>query len=106
MGQADCLIVAIGQTVLFEEFRGIIRKQDVRFFEVDKINMVDCFRVGDFVRAQVLSLGDARSYVLSTASNDRLGVVLARGASGSTLVPMSWQYMRCPLTGEVEKRKV
>ena len=29
--------------------------------------MYDCFRPGDVVRAEVISLGDARSYYLSTA---------------------------------------
>eukprot|EP00967_Tisochrysis_lutea_P014217 scaffold15976_cov17-Tisochrysis_lutea.AAC.4 len=29
--------------------------------------MYDCFRPGDVVRAEVVSLGDARSYYLSTA---------------------------------------
>ena len=32
-----------------------------------------CFRAGDVVRAKVLSLGDARSFYLTTAS-DALGV--------------------------------
>ena len=33
--------------------------------QVDKLQMTDCFRNGDFVRAQVLALGDHRSYVRS-----------------------------------------
>merc|ERR1719473_11990 len=62
--RADCVIVAVGDTTLSEEYRGVIRRQDIRFFEVDKIDIVECFRIGDFVRAQVLALGDARSYIL------------------------------------------
>merc|ERR1719282_479090 len=104
--RADCSIVAVGQTPLKEKFGGVIRKQDIRFFEVDKINIVDCFRVGDFVRAQVLALGDARSFVLTTAASDDLGVILARGAAGAPLAPISWQYMKCPVSGVKEKRKV
>eukprot|EP00931_Biecheleriopsis_adriatica_P077967 TRINITY_DN51441_c0_g1_i1.p1 TRINITY_DN51441_c0_g1~~TRINITY_DN51441_c0_g1_i1.p1 ORF type:complete len:197 (-),score=40.32 TRINITY_DN51441_c0_g1_i1:105-695(-) len=104
--RADCIIVAVGDSPLSEKFRGIIRKQDVRFFEVDKVQMVECFRIGDFVRAQVLALGDARSYVLSTAVSDSLGVILARSTAGATLSPISWQFMKCPLTGQKEKRKV
>merc|ERR1712032_1157201 len=100
--RADCSIVAVGEAPLTERFRGIIRRQDIRLFEVDKINIVDCFRVGDFVRAQVLALGDARSYVLSTALSDHLGVVLALGPAGAPLAPISWQYMRCPVTGGKE----
>eukprot|EP00747_Dinoflagellata_sp_TGD_P164765 gnl/TRDRNA2_/TRDRNA2_185139_c0_seq1.p1 gnl/TRDRNA2_/TRDRNA2_185139_c0~~gnl/TRDRNA2_/TRDRNA2_185139_c0_seq1.p1 ORF type:complete len:193 (+),score=40.66 gnl/TRDRNA2_/TRDRNA2_185139_c0_seq1:118-696(+) len=104
--RADCRVVAVGDVPLDEKFHGVIRKQDIRFFEVDKLEIQDAFRVGDFVRAQVLSLGDARSYVLSTALSDHLGVVLARSAAGGLLEPISWNYMRCPKTGGKEKRKV
>ena len=31
--RAECLIVAVGDLPLAEKFRGVIRKQDVRFFE-------------------------------------------------------------------------
>merc|ERR1719167_997438 len=104
--RADCDIVAVEDTTLSSKFRGVIRKQDVRLFEVDKVRLVDSFRIGDFVRAQVLTYGDARSYVLSTALSDSLGVILARGTAGAFLEPISWQYMKCPVTGQVEKRKV
>merc|ERR1712032_810480 len=90
--RADCSIVAVGEAPLTERFRGIIRGQDIRLFEVDKINIVECFRIGDFVRAQVLALGDARSYVLTTAVNDYLGVIHARSPSGATMLPISWHY--------------
>merc|ERR1740123_1160399 len=107
LDRADCLIVAVGAMPLTEKFRGVIRKQDVRFFEVDKINMVESFRVGDFVRAQVLALGDSRSYVLSTALSDHHGVMLARSAAGGApLDPISWQYMNCSQSGKKERRKV
>jgi hypothetical protein len=46
-----------------------------------QVVMYDCFRPGDVVRAQVLSLGDARSYYLTTADNS-LGVVHAKSLSG------------------------
>lgn len=39
------------------------------------------FRPGDVVRAEVLSLGDARSYHLTTAKNE-LGVVYAKSVAG------------------------
>jgi exosome complex component CSL4 len=59
----------------------------------------------DVVRAQVLSLGDSRSYYLSTAKNE-LGVVLAKSISGEALVPISWEQMQCPSTLKKEYRKV
>lgn len=40
------------------------------------------FRPGDVVRAEVLSLGDARSYHLTTAKN-HLGVVHAKSVAGA-----------------------
>lgn len=48
---------------------------------VPQVVIYDCFRPGDLVTAEVLSLGDARSYYLSTAKNE-LGVVYARGGAG------------------------
>ena len=56
------------------------RLQDVRATEVDKLDLYDCFRPGDLVKAEVVSLGDARSYFLSTSKNE-LGVVYAKSAA-------------------------
>jgi len=52
-----------------------------------------------------ISLGDVRSYFLSTAKNE-LGVVLARSAAGHDMVPINWQQMQCPVTKLKEFRKV
>jgi len=87
-----------------EEFTGVIRSQDVRATEKDKIKITECFRPGDVVRGIVISLGDARSYFVTTARND-LGVIFATSEAGSTMEPVSWQEMRCPKTGKIEKRK-
>jgi exosome complex RNA-binding protein Csl4 len=43
--------------------------------------MYACFRPGDIVRAEILSLGDQRSYYLTTAKNE-LGVVYAKSVAG------------------------
>jgi exosome complex component CSL4 len=43
--------------------------------------MHECFRPGDVVRAEVLSLGDSRSFFLTTAKNE-LGVVYAKSLAG------------------------
>ncbi|CAL1695380.1 unnamed protein product [Somion occarium] len=87
-----------------EEFMGVIRVQDVRATEKDKVKIADCFRGGDVVKGLVISLGDARSYYVTTARND-LGVIFATSEAGATMEPVSWQEMRCPKTGRVEKRK-
>jgi exosome complex component CSL4 len=139
---------AAGEDPMGGDFTGVIRSQDVRATEKDKIRMGDCFRPGDIVRATVvseaymycqlvtyspiyfsdadyyyksrwcmqISLGDARSYFLSTASNN-LGVVYAlpspspssidgnRG-NETPMVPINWQEMQCPRTNTIERRKV
>lgn len=111
------------------DFQGVVRSQDVRSTEKDKVKLADCFRPGDVVRATVISLGDARSYYLSTAGNE-LGVIYATCAtsasagaggeegasvvgvggagwnvSGNPMVPISWNQMIDPVTGVVENRK-
>ncbi|GJP83250.1 hypothetical protein CLOP_g13423 [Closterium sp. NIES-67] len=98
-------IVCVGAHAVTDKFSGIVRQQDVRATEIDKVDLLASFRPGDLIRAQVLSLGDSRAYFLSTAKND-LGVILAKGVAGVPMVPISWQEMRCPITDQVENRKV
>ncbi|XP_043238511.1 exosome complex component CSL4-like isoform X1 [Amphibalanus amphitrite] len=100
-----CEILCIGETVLKHKFRGMLKKEDVRATERDKVKMYECFRPGDVILAKVVSLGDALSYVLSTAENE-LGVALAHSEAGALMVPLSWAEMRCPLTQARELRKV
>lgn len=66
------------------DFQGVVRSQDVRTTEKDKVKLADCFRPGDIVRATVISLGDARSYYLSTAGNS-LGVIYAVSATSASV---------------------
>ena len=84
--------------------KGIIRREDVRQTEKDRVELSKCFRPNDVVFAKVLSLGDHQNYLLSTAG-DELGVVLATSAAGVRLEPISWNEMRCPKTGVKEPRK-
>lgn len=67
--------------------------------------MYKCFRPGDIIRAKVISLGDAHSYILSTAENE-LGVIFAESEAGAAMVPVSWCHMQCPKTKAKENRKV
>ncbi|GAA6063973.1 hypothetical protein JCM10212_004783 [Sporobolomyces blumeae] len=88
------------------DFAGVIRSQDVRQTAKDSVKMWSCFRPGDVVGAKVISLGDARSYFLSTAANS-LGVLFAvSSTTGEALEATSWEEMRDPTTGETEGRKV
>ncbi|KAJ3300577.1 hypothetical protein HK104_009912 [Borealophlyctis nickersoniae] len=94
---ATLSIMVVGSTSCKENFQGIIRVQDVRATERDKVQIYKSFRPGDIVRAQVISLGDARAYYLSTARND-LGVIFAQSMAGHTMIPISWEEMLCPKT--------
>ncbi|GHJ89653.1 hypothetical protein NliqN6_6055 [Naganishia liquefaciens] len=87
------------------DFVGVIRVSDVRATEKDKVKIGKSFRLGDTVKAAVLSLGDARSYFLSTADK-HLGVIAATSEAGNPMVPVSWQEMEDEVTGAREKRKV
>lgn len=99
----DILIVD-GQ-VAEGSFQGMLRKEHVRQVEVDAVAMHDCFRPGDIIRANVVSLGDRRSYFISTQGPE-FGVVHAESAAGFAMVPQSGQAMQCTGTGIVESRKV
>ncbi|CAM6115143.1 unnamed protein product [Calypogeia fissa] len=113
---ASADIVCVGLQAIKEKFTGIVRQQDVRATEIDKVEMHTSFHPGDIIRAEVcgcipnitishLSLGDARAYYLSTAKNE-LGVISAASDAGVEMVPVSWQEMQCPVTGQKEFRKV
>ncbi|KND01660.1 exosome non-catalytic core subunit CSL4 [Spizellomyces punctatus DAOM BR117] len=101
---ATMTIMVVGTAPCKENFQGVIRVQDVRATERDKVQIYKSFRPGDVVRAEVVSLGDARSYYLSTAKNE-LGVIFAQSMAGYTMIPVSWEEMICPKTKVVEHRK-
>lgn len=86
-------------------FQALIRKEDVRAVEKDRVVMDEMFRVGDIVRGTIISLGDQSFYYITTARND-LGVVMARSEAGNMMFPVSWKEMRDPVTGLGELRKV
>lgn len=97
--------VAAQAADLGESFKGVIRAQDVRLTERDKVKVLDCFRPGDIVRAAVILLGDGSNYYLSTARDD-LGVVFAKsdGGLGELMYATDWQHM-ATRSGVVERRK-
>ena len=67
--------------LLRETCSGIIRKEDIRLTEVDRVVINECFLPGDLISCRVISLGDARQYYLSTAE-DNLGVRYAKSKKG------------------------
>ncbi|XP_072037302.1 exosome complex component CSL4-like [Amphiura filiformis] len=100
-----CAILSVEGKPLRQSFRGQIRREDIRATEKDRVEMYKCVRPGDVVLAKVMSLGDAQSYLLTTAENE-LGVVLAQSEAGVNMVPISWCEMICPKTHQKEFRKV
>ncbi|KAG9235231.1 hypothetical protein BJ875DRAFT_279946 [Amylocarpus encephaloides] len=103
--QANVNILVVGESVLDGDWQGLIRVQDVRATEKDKVKIFESFRPGDVVRAAVISLGDQSNYYLSTARNN-LGVIMATSESGNAMYPVSWKEYRDPETGANEWRKV
>lgn len=103
--QAIAVIQQVGETVLQTEWQGVIRVQDVRATEKDKVKIHESFKPGDIVKAQVISLGDQANYYLSTSSNE-LGVIMATSEAGNDMVPVSWKEFVDPETGLSELRKV
>lgn len=53
--QAVVAILVCGDTVLSAEWQGVIRVQDVRATEKDRVKVYESFRPGDIVRASVVS---------------------------------------------------
>eukprot|EP01080_Neovahlkampfia_damariscottae_P003073 gene3073-5243_t len=82
-----------GKVLKSENIEGMIRTQDIRLSEIDKIKIDECFKPGDILKAIVISLGDSRNYYLSTASNE-FGVIYATSILGeSPMIPVSWKEM-------------
>eukprot|EP01031_Cornospumella_fuschlensis_P029300 gene29300-35372_t len=55
--------------------KGVIRREDIREKEIDKVVTHDFFKPQDAVKAVVISLGDSKTYFLSTARAG-LGVIV------------------------------
>ena len=52
--QANVAIVVVDETACADEFAGVVRREDVRGWEVDKVKVEEMFRVGDVIRAIVV----------------------------------------------------
>ena len=66
----------------------------------------NAFRPGDIIRASVLALAESNLYYLAT-EGDSFGVLVATHASsGEKMIPVSLTTMACPVTHQLEKRKV
>ncbi|GAB0094483.1 Csl4 [Sergentomyia squamirostris] len=105
---AKCQIFCVGDKILNRNYRGVIKKEDIRAAERDSVEVQKCFRPGDVILARVLPQTELHHYQLTTAENE-LGVVIAickSDPSGVPMVPISWEEMQCPETLIKEFRKV
>jgi exosome complex component CSL4 len=101
------IVAAAGCKQLLHKPEASIRREDVRQNATDELLLETCFCPGDWVLGRIVSLGDARRYLVSTSETE-LGVVRAvsRASSGTPMTPVSWKEMECPETGKKELRKV
>ncbi|XP_063834816.1 exosome complex component CSL4 [Ostrinia nubilalis] len=104
----QCVILCVGSSVLVRPYRGVLKKEDIKSTDKDRIDPYKCFRPGDVILARVLPMTEIHWYHLSTAENE-LGVVIATAEGspqGINMVPISWSEMQCPKTLTKEPRKV
>jgi len=98
-------ILAIGDVPMNQYIEGILRKKNMREFEIDKLKVEHAFLPGDIIKARILSLGDSRKIFLTTAM-DELGVLYAKNQeTESIMLPYDWKEMICPVSGLKEFRK-
>ncbi|XP_026323070.1 exosome complex component CSL4 [Hyposmocoma kahamanoa] len=106
--QVTCNILCVGPSVLARPYKGILKKEDIKPTDRDRIDPYKCFRPGDIILARVLPMTEIHWYHISTAENE-LGVVIATAEGspqGVTMVPINWSEMQCPKSLVKEPRKV
>jgi len=97
---ATIQIVKVGRKFLPGHFTGIIHISDVSHKYLD--NMYDAFRIGDVIRAKVIS--DKNKTFHLTTRDENLGVIYAFCSQcGGILIKR--RNLRCTICGNVEKRK-
>ena len=99
-------IMQIEGRQLAHTMHGSIRFDEVRS-TTTRVPMIELFRPGDTVCAQIMSLSDPRCYVLSALEANN-GVIAAVSEFGFPLevVPNEIFTMRCTGTSAIEKRLV
>lgn len=102
---AKCSIHCIEDYILKQPYTGVIRIEDIRNFDRDRVNINKCFRPGDIVLAKVLTTGENHLFRLTTAAPE-LGVVIATNDWNEPLIPITLTEMLCKRTFSKEPRKV
>ena len=98
---ATIQIIKVGKKFLSGHFTGIIHISDVSRRYLD--NMYDAFRIGDLVRAKVIS-DKNKTFHLST-KDENLGVLYAFCSQCGGILAKR-KNLRCIVCGNVEKRKI
>ncbi|XP_060644529.1 exosome complex component CSL4 [Drosophila nasuta] len=105
---AKCAIFSVRNVLLESSYRGLLRKEDVRETEKDRVDIYKSFKPGDIILARVINQME-QSFTLSTAEAE-LGVVVAYASdirkNRIPMVPIGWAEMQCPKTTIKEPRKV
>ncbi|XP_068151258.1 exosome complex component CSL4 [Drosophila tropicalis] len=105
---AKCAIFCVRNQLLENSYRGLLRKEDVRETEKDRVDIYKSFKPGDVILARVLNQME-QSFLLSTAETE-LGVVIAYASdvrkNRVPMIPVGWAEMQCPQTTIKEPRKV
>jgi len=105
---AKCAIFCVRNILLESSYRGVLRKEDVRETEKDRVDIYKSFKPGDVILARILNQME-QSFTLSTAEAE-LGVVIAYASdirkTRIPMVPIGWGEMQCPKTTIKESRKV
>ncbi|EDW88050.1 exosome complex component CSL4 [Drosophila yakuba] len=103
-----CAIFCVRNVLLESSYRGLLRKEDVRETEKDRVDIYKSFRPGDVILARVINQLE-QTFLLTTAENE-LGVVIAYASDNRKtrvpMVPVGWSEMQCPQTTIKEPRKV
>ncbi|XP_023160593.2 exosome complex component CSL4 [Drosophila hydei] len=105
---AKCAIFCVRNVLVESSYRGLLRKEDVRETDKDRVDIYKSFKPGDVILARVVNQME-QSFMLSTAEAE-LGVVVAYASDFRKyripMVPIGWSEMQCPQTTIKEPRKV
>ncbi|PAV78655.1 hypothetical protein WR25_15462 [Diploscapter pachys] len=103
---AKCQLLSVEDTILGGDYTALLRKEDIRSTERDKIEISECVLPGDILLARVISFGDTVTSFLISTAEEQLGVVMATGETGEKMMTKDWNTVQGVETGRVETRKI
>ncbi|GMT31717.1 hypothetical protein PFISCL1PPCAC_23014, partial [Pristionchus fissidentatus] len=105
---AKCTLLCVESTPLpgGAEFGAMLRREDIRATDKDKIDVARCVSPGDIILARVISFGDNQTSFLLSTAEDELGVVSAISESGERMLPVDWENVQAIKSKAREARKV